>query len=105
MGEKIKVMFGLTKENCKKIWKQEKSKKIYKFFLLFFIIYKKFKRKNNDFIVLFLFLQLYIYIYDGDKEMGSISHSPSPKEWWAPCNTQAPSYQPKAKVRLAGPET
>ena len=33
-----------------------------------------------------------------------ISHSPSPKEWWAPCNTQAPPYQPKAEARLARPE-
>ena len=29
---------------------------------------------------------------DGSKEMGPISHLPSPKEWWAPYNTQAPPY-------------
>ena len=41
---------------------------------------------------------------DGDKEMGPISHSPSPKGWWAQRNTQAPPYQPKAEARLARPE-
>ena len=41
---------------------------------------------------------------NGGKEMGSVSHSPGPKEWRAPCNTQAPPYQPKAEARLAGPK-
>ena len=41
---------------------------------------------------------------DGDKEIGPISHSPGPEEWWAPCNTQVPPYQPKAEARLARPK-
>ena len=41
---------------------------------------------------------------DRVRKIGSPSHSPSPNEWYAQRNTQAPRYQPKTKTRPARPK-
>ena len=61
-------------------------------------------KKPQSLQILRVYSILITIVTDGGKEMGLLSHSPSPKEWCAQCNTQAPPCQPKVKIRLARPK-